>query len=153
MISGATETPDPYNGDFWGLNWAQEDYDSRFLDYHNLPKGNLYKLINAAFSTDPAQDMVGQMRYQGPFAVTNGTDGAAIQNGLLSAQTSDWIQAHVNCDEWYHYDAICEGVRNYDFWPSANKNAAWYFTPVHHHQRQLRAVLDHALGHGLHVGC
>ncbi|HEY9073380.1 MAG TPA: choice-of-anchor X domain-containing protein, partial [Desulfobaccales bacterium] len=101
VVDGAAEAADPYNNDFWGLNWAQEDYDSRFLDSHSLAKGNLYKLINAAMSYDPGQDMVGQQRYQGPYAVTNGSDGAAIQAGLLSAQTSDWIRAHVNCAEWY----------------------------------------------------
>lgn len=129
VVDGAQEAPDQYNGDFWGLNWAQEDYDGAFLDTHGLEKGNLYKLINAAFTNDLAGDMVGQRRYQGPFAVTNGTDGAAIQNGLLANQTEDWIRARVNCDAWYRYHAICEAVRHYDFWPSANKNAAWYFEP------------------------
>lgn len=129
VLDGLAEAADQYNNDFWGLNWAQEDYDGRFLDSHNLAKGNLYKLINAPRSLDPSQDMVGQQRYQAPFAVTNGTDGSAIQAGLLTAQTSDWIRAHVNCSAWYHYHAICEAVRNYDFWPDANKNAAWYFEP------------------------
>jgi len=129
VVQSAQEAPGQYTGDFWGLNWAQEDYDAAFLDAHNMAKGNLYKLINASFSTDPARDMVGQQRYQGPFAVTNGTDGAAIQSGLLRAETSGWIRAHVNLPEWYHYHAIVEGIRNYDFWPDANKNAAWYFAP------------------------
>ncbi len=129
VVDGADEAADPYNNDFWGLNWAQEDYDGRFLDTHNLAKGNLYKLINGQRAVDPGQDMVEQQRYQGPFATTNGTDGAAIQSGLLSAQTSDWIRSHVNCPAWYRYHAVCEAVRNYDFWPDANKNAAWYFEP------------------------
>lgn len=129
VITGANEAPNQYGGDFWGLNWAQEDYDGRFLDSHNMPKGNLYKLINAPLSYDMGQDMVGQQRYQGAQAVNDGSDGVAIQNGLLSAQTSDWIRAHVNCTEWYRFHAVCEAVRNYDFWPNANKNAAWYFEP------------------------
>jgi hypothetical protein len=129
VVDGIQEAPDQFNGDFWGLNWAQEDYDGAFLDAHGLAKGNLYKLINASFTNNLAGDMVGQQRYQGPFAVTNGTDGAAIQNGLLANQTTDWIQARVNCDAWYHYHAVAEAVRHYDFWPDANKNAAWYFEP------------------------
>jgi hypothetical protein len=129
VITGANEAPSQYAGDFWGLNWAQEDYDGRFLDAHKMAKGNLYKLINAPLSYDMGQDMVGQQRYQGALAVNDGSDGAAIQRGLLSAQTSDWIKAHVNCTEWYRFHAICEAVRNYDFWPDANKNAAWYFEP------------------------
>lgn len=129
VVDGATEAPDQFDGDFWGLNWAQEDYDGAFLDAHGLAKGNLYKLINASFTNNLAADMVEQRRYQGPFAVTNGTDGAAIQNGLLANQTTEWIQARVNCDAWYRYHAVCEAVRHYDFWPDANKNAAWYFEP------------------------
>ncbi|HTI99166.1 MAG TPA: lamin tail domain-containing protein [Dongiaceae bacterium] len=129
VIQGSAEAPGQYTGDFWGLNWLQEEYDGRFLEAHNLAKGNLYKLINAQRSWDPGQDMVEQQRYQGALAVTNGSDGAGIQDALLGSQTTDWIRAHVNCSEWYAFDAICEGVRNYDFWPSANKNAAWYFAP------------------------
>jgi len=131
VVDGATEAPDPYNGDFWGLNWLQEDYDGAFLDTHGLAKGNLYKLINAAFTNNLAADMVKQRRYQGPLGVTNGMDGAAIQNGLLTTQTADWIRANVNVDAWYRYHGICEAVRNYDFWPDANKNAAWYFEPIY----------------------
>lgn len=129
VLDGSAEAADPYNGDFWGLNWAQEDYDGRFLESHRLAKGNLYKLINASRNYDAGQDMLAQQRYQGPFAVTNGSDGVAIQRGLLSAQSSDWIRAHVNCPEWYRFHAVCEAVRNYDFWPDANKNAGWYFKP------------------------
>jgi len=129
VVSGPAEAPDQYNGDFWGLNWVQEDYDGRFLETHGMQKGNLYKLINASFSSDLAVDMVNQQRYQGPFAVTNGTDGSTIQNGLLAYQTSDWIRARVACDAWYRYHTVCEAVRDYDYWPSANKNAAWYFEP------------------------
>lgn len=129
VVDGPQEAPDAYGGDFWGLSWAQEDYDNRFLDAHGLQKGNLYKLINAAFTNDLAADMVNQQRYQGPFAVTNGTDGAAIQTGLLANQTSDWIRSRVACDAWYRYHAVAEAIRHYDYWPEANKNAAWYFAP------------------------
>ncbi len=131
VVDGASEAPDQYNGDFWGLNWLQEDYDGAFLDTHGMAKGNLYKLINASFTNNLAADMVQQRRYQGPFAVTNGMDGAAIQTGLLAPQTADWIRANVNVDAWYRYHAVCEAVRHYDFWPDANKNAAWYFEPAY----------------------
>lgn len=129
VVDSVAEAPGQYSGDFWGLNWLQEDYDRPFLDSHGMEKGNLYKLINAAFTNDLALDMVGQRRYQGPFAVTNGMDGAFIQTGLLAGQSAEWMQAHVNMDAWYRYHAVCEAVRHYDYWPDANKNAAWYFEP------------------------
>lgn len=130
VIRGPLEAPGNYTGDFYGISWAQENYDARFLEAHNLPKGNLYKLINAQRDVDPYRDMVRQQRYQGPFAVTNGSDAVRIQNALLSptaSQTDDWLLANVNYTNWYAYHAVLEAVRNYDTWPSANKNAAWYF--------------------------
>ena len=53
VIRGPLEAPDLYNGDFYGLSWAQEEYDADFLEAHNLPKGNLYKLINAVRGQRP----------------------------------------------------------------------------------------------------
>ncbi|HWH70881.1 MAG TPA: lamin tail domain-containing protein, partial [Candidatus Sulfotelmatobacter sp.] len=97
---------------------------------HHLPKGNLYKLINAQRAADPYQDMVQQRRYQGPLAVTNGGDAVRIQSALVNpttSQTDDWLLANVNYTNWYRFHSLCEAVRNYDTWPSANKNAAWYF--------------------------
>ncbi len=130
VIDSVAEAPDRYGGDFWGLCWAQENYDVRFLEAHGLPKGNLYKLIN---STTVGLD---QLRYQAPDAVTDGSDHDNIQNNLNSSQTAAWLLAHVNYPLWYRYHAICEGVRNYDFWPGCDKNAAYYFEPAYTSQNQ-----------------
>lgn len=130
VVRGTSEAPDNYTGDFYGISWTQEEYDADFLEAHNLPKGNLYKLINAQRSTDPYVDMQQQQRYQGRFAVTNGADAVRIQDLLLNpnaSQTDAWLLENVNYTNWYAYDAILEAVRNYDTWPSANKNAAWFF--------------------------
>lgn len=130
VVRSALEAPSLYDGDFYGLTWVQEDYDANFLEAHNLPKGNLYKLINARRASDDYADMVQQRRYQGAFAVTNGGDAVRIQSALLNpntSQTDAWLLANVNYTNWYAYHTICEAVRNYDTWPSANKNAAWFF--------------------------
>ncbi len=126
VIRGAQETPaDPYAGDFWGLNWAQEKYDVNFLDSHGMPKGNLYKLVdNYVLGND-------ERRYQAPFAVTNAEDFANIENNLTGFQSIDWLNAHANYTNWYRYFAIAEAIRHYDTWPSANKNGAWYFEPLY----------------------
>ena len=125
VIRGAAEDPDRYGGDFWGLNWAQEKYDVHFLDSHHLPKGNLYKL------NDYKMDPFAEERYFGPNGATNGADFWNIQNNLNGYQPTDWLLTYVNYTNWYRYHAICEAVRQYDFWPSANKNAAWYFEPIY----------------------
>lgn len=124
VIKGAQET-NRYTGDFWGLNWAQERYDVRFLEAHDLPKGNLYKLNDYKVSA------LDENRYLAPFAVTNGADFDNIEHNLTGFQPTAWLLAHVNYTNWYRYHAVCEAIRHYDFWPSANKNCAWYFEPIY----------------------
>lgn len=126
VIRGASETgADQYSGDFWGLNWAQEKYDANFLKAHDLPKGNLYKLI------DNISAGLDELRYQGPFAPTNAADLFNVEDNLTGFQTTDWLNAHANYTNWYRYFAIAKGIRHYDTWPSANKNGAYYFEPIY----------------------
>jgi len=125
VIDAAEEAPDPWHGDFWGLGFAQETYDSRFLEAHELEKGNLYKLIN---STGDAKR---QQRYQAAGAVMDGSDHDNIQYRVNGSSTTDFIRAHVRLDKWYAYHALAQAIRHYDYWPTANKNAAWYFEPMY----------------------
>ncbi len=124
VIRGAQETPaDQYAGDFWGINWAQEKYDVNFLDSHDMPKGNLYKLVdNYVLGND-------ERRYQAAVAVTNAEDFFNIENNLTGFQSESWLKAHANYTNWYRYFTIARAIRHYDTWPSANKNGAWYFEP------------------------
>ena len=126
VVRGASETgADQYSGDFWGLSWAQEKYDSGFLDSHNLPKGNLYKLID---NFGPSLD---ELRYQGPFAVSNAADMFNVENNLAGNQTTAWLLAQANYTNWSRYHGVAEAIRHYDIWPSANKNGAYYFEPLY----------------------
>jgi hypothetical protein len=123
VVDGMEEAPDPWRGDFWGLWFAQETYDVRFLEAHDLEKGNLYKLINS--TTDAKK----QQRYQAPYAVTDGSDHDNIEYYLTGYDTAESIKNQVRLDKWYVYHALAQAIRNYDYWPSANKNAVWYFEP------------------------
>ncbi|MCF7708165.1 MAG: lamin tail domain-containing protein [Verrucomicrobia bacterium] len=125
VVDDAEEAPDKYRGDFWGISWAQERYDVRFLEAHGLPKGNLYKLINSKRSG------LEQRRYQAPNAVNDGSDLENIEDNLTGFKSTEWLREHVNYTNWFRYHAVCEAVRHYDFWPSANKNAGWYFEPIY----------------------
>jgi hypothetical protein len=126
VIRGASEAgANQYSGDFWGLNWAQEKYDAAFMDAHDLPKGNMYKLV------DNFVDAADEQRYQGAFAPTNGADFLNIENNLTGFQSMDWLNAHANYTNWYRYFAIARAIRHYDTWPSANKNGTWYFEPLY----------------------
>lgn len=134
-IMQAEEQPDAWHGDFWGLMLLHEDYDRRFLDSHNLEKGNLYKL------TRDATDGPSQQRYQAPLAVTNGSDHANIRNNLRGSSTAEFINSHVNLERWSYYHALCQAVRHYDYWPSGDNNAAYYFEPVYTPQNNYRGKL------------
>jgi hypothetical protein len=123
VVDGAEEAPNAYQGDFWGMQWAQETYDVRFLEAHGLERGNLYKLVNA--TNDPLE----QERYLAADAVRNGEDMTNIETNLRSFQTTAWLRAHVDYDKWNRYHALAQAIRHYDYWPDANKNATWYFAP------------------------
>ena len=58
VVRGAEEAPKggngQYQGDYYGMLLAMEEFDVRFLDAHNLKKGNLYKLISCLLYTSPS---------------------------------------------------------------------------------------------------
>ena len=136
VVRTPQEQPDLYSGDFYGVFMLQENYDVRFLDTHGLGKGNLYKLINAPRALPPGgnADMLEQQRYQAQDALTNAQDAVNAQAKLIGTnpvRDSASLLAYVNYPKWDRYHAICETTRDYDFWPDANKNAAWYFEPAY----------------------
>ena len=123
VIDSEQEAPDQWSGDFWGLNFIIETYDVRFLDNHDLERGNLYKLINQT------RDWEQQQRYQAPNAVNNGADHDNIELNLVGRRTADFIDAHVNLEKYFLYHTFTEAIRHYDYWPDANKNMVYYFEP------------------------
>ncbi|MDG2125100.1 MAG: CotH kinase family protein, partial [Verrucomicrobiales bacterium] len=129
VIDNSNETSQ-YGGDFWGLNFAQERYDVRFLDSHDLPKGNLYKLSDWVFDADR------QRRYQAPDMANDGSEFRNIFRNLHPGQNADWLREHVDYDLYYRYSAVTEAVRHYDLFPYTSntrhglKNWVWHFVPT-----------------------
>lgn len=132
IVDGAEEAPattnGQYEGDFYGLYLAFENYDSAFLDRLGLPDGNLYKL------SDKVNDGLEQLRYQGPNAVDDASDYENIRWNLTHDASADFIRNHLDCDEWYRYHTVTEAIRHYDVFSGATcwhclKNMAWYFLP------------------------
>lgn len=129
VIDGAEEAPNQYEGDFWGIQQAQERYDVRFLESREMPKGNLYKLSDFFF------DAESQRRYQARDMVADGSEFDHIRFNLHGGQTADWLNRHVNYDRWYSYSAVGEAIRHYDIFPEPTgrhrlKNLVWYFEPT-----------------------
>ena len=129
VIDDAAEAPDQYNGDFWGIQQAQERYDVRFLEARDLPKGNLYKLSDFFFDADS------QRRYQSQDMVSDGSEFDNIRFNLHGGQNAAWLNEHVNYEKWYGYSAVGEAIRHYDIFPEPSgrhrlKNLVWYFEPT-----------------------
>lgn len=126
VVRGADEVPavsGQYMGDFQGLYWAYEDYDSRYLDSHGLADGNLYKMKNGEYDGNNLK------RHQGRFSVTSDEDFQNIRLNCRPTRSDQWLANHVNLEHWYRYHNICIAVRHRDFkWEDSHlKNRAWYF--------------------------
>lgn len=130
VIDQADEAPAGANGqhlgDFYGLLLGMEEYDVRFLDSHDLERGNLYKLKSYRTNGLDVQ------RYQAPTAVTNASDFGNIINNLRPTQNDAWLHSHVDYEAWSRYHAVVDAVRHYDVQPNTGehlKNRAYYFRP------------------------
>ncbi len=134
-IMQTAEQPDQWRGDFWGLMYVHEDYDRRFVKAHDLPKGNLYKLTRDGVSG------LSQTRYQAALAPKDGSDHDELLNNLKGTSTPAYITGRVNLDLWCRYHAFAEAIRHYDYWPSGDNNAAWYFYPKYDATNGNKGVL------------
>ncbi|MDA7681924.1 CotH kinase family protein, partial [Verrucomicrobiales bacterium] len=115
-----------YQGDYYGMLLAMEEYDVRFLDSHGMEKGNLYKLISGR------TDGVSVRRYLAKDGVDDGSDFKNIIFQLKPNKSDDWLNKYVNYDSWNRYHAIVDAVRHYDVQPNTSehlKNRAFYFEP------------------------
>jgi hypothetical protein len=134
-VKGADEAPDwdngQYYGDFQGMFLGMEDYDTRFMEAHDMPDGNLYKLKNFATSIlqDPNFDFNRFKRHQGRYSMTEPSDLKNIRANCNTARSDEWLANHVSLPRWYPYHIVCEAIRHYDFRPQDThlKNRTWFF--------------------------
>ncbi len=137
VIDDAEEAPDQYGGDFWGMSLVIERYDRRFLDEHDLPRGNFYKLI------DLNNDYADLQRYQSceTGAPMNFEDMAGTRSEFIASRSEQWIRDHANLEMYYRFAAVREAVRHYDFPCPGCKNMAWYFEANYGPQNDFRGSL------------
>ncbi|MHC4751174.1 MAG: lamin tail domain-containing protein, partial [Planctomycetota bacterium] len=109
--------PTQYDGDFWGLYMTIEQMDGRFLDEHDLPDGNLYKMENYS----------GKLNNQGPTHVSNGSDLSAFMGWYRSRPQESWWYDNVNLTGYYGYRCVVEGVHHGDI--GYGKNWFFYLNP------------------------
>ena len=105
---------DQYNSDFWGLYLVIEQMDGRFLDEHDLPDGNLYKM----------EDWDGELNNQGPTAVTDKSD---LDDFMSYPTTEQGWRDELDLDKYYSYRSIVEAIHHYDI--AYGKNYFYYLNP------------------------
>ena len=109
---------DQYNGDFWGLYLGIEQEDGRFLDEHELPDGNLYKMENGT----------GELNNLGPLGPTDKSDLNYFLNTYNNTTpTDDWWRTNLDLARYYGYRTIVEGIHHYDI--AGGKNYFYFRNP------------------------
>ena len=107
-----------YEGDFWGLYLAIEQMDGRFLEQHDLPDGNLYKLENGG----------AEKNNQGVYADPTHNDITGfIVTYVTTWQDDNWWRADLDLDRYYSYRSIVEAIHHYDI--DQAKNYFYFLDP------------------------
>jgi len=109
-----------YEGDFWGVYLAIEQEDRRFLDEHDLPDGNFYKMEGGT----------GELNNLGPLGPTDKSDlnyflGSYRSTASPPAET--WWRTNLNLMNYWSYQAIVQGIHHYDI--CYDKNYFYYRNP------------------------
>lgn len=106
LITGDTETgTTQYSGDFQGMYLAIEQLDGSFLDEHNLPDSNFYKMEGGT----------GELNNQGPTQPSNRSDLNTFLNTYNNTTpTEQWWRDNLDFDNYFSYRSIVEGIHHYD---------------------------------------
>jgi hypothetical protein len=132
IIDEAKENPpDQFRGDFWGLYLAIENEDGRFLKAHNLPSGNLFKMMDGS----------GYLQHHATGAATNLSDLFEFMNTYRRGSLPEaWWQTNFDLAGYYSYRAICECIHHYDV--DSGKNYDYYRNPDSGHWQILPWDID-----------
>jgi hypothetical protein len=127
IVDTAEESPaDQYRGDFWGLYLAVENVDDHFLEEHDLPDGNLYKM-----------DVQGpESEHLAPGSPADGSDVRQFMSALRRNREPAWWQTNVDLSRYYSYRSTLECIHHYDIGMGKNyyyfhnlKSKRWQVVP------------------------
>ena len=108
-----------FAGDFWGVYLMVEQENGRFLEQHDLPDSNFYKMEGGT----------GELNNLGPLGPTDKSDlnpFLAVANGGASADEA-WWRANLNLPAYLSYQTIVQAIHHYDI--CYDKNFFYYFAP------------------------
>ncbi len=123
IIESANENGTPgnqFDTDFQGLYMAVEQMDGQFLEEHDLPDGNLYKMEGGT----------GELNNQGPDQPSNKSDLNAFLSAYNGAATQpeSWWRDNVHLDDYYDFRAIATFIHDYDI--AFGKNYFFFHNPI-----------------------
>lgn len=108
-----------FAGDFWGVYLMVEQENGRFLEQHDLPDSNFYKMEGGT----------GELNNLGPLGPTDKSDlnpFLAVANGGAAAADA-WWRANLNLPAYLSYQTIVQAIHHYDI--CYDKNFFYYFAP------------------------
>ena len=116
VIDDAAEAPTgrrnaQYEGDLWGLYLYVEHTDSRFLEEHGLPDGNVYKIEGGS----------GDKRNQGPTQSVNASDWNSFRSGYGRSQSLQWWRDNLDLPTYYTFRCVNRIISNVDIREGWNK--------------------------------
>jgi hypothetical protein len=115
---------DQFEGDFWGVYLVVEQEDGRFLDAHDLPEGNLYKMENG---TGPA-GAAGELKHLGWNQVDDYSDLISFRNTYLNTNPTDqWWRDNLDLFRYFSYQTMVQGIHHYDI--CCGKNYYYFRNP------------------------
>ena len=109
-----------FESDFWGVYLAVEEQDGSFLDQHDLPDSNLYKM-DLENGVPPAA-----LNNLGPDGPTDKSDVDYIVRNY-SNPSEQWWRTNWNFTSYYNWQTIVEAFNDFDI--NAGKNYFYYFDP------------------------
>lgn len=112
--SETNDTASQFDDDFQGLYLGIEQQDGQFLDQHELPDGNLYKMEGGT----------GELNNQGPSQPSNKSD---LNTFIAYGTTEQWWRDNCDLPNYYNYRAIIDCIHHYDI--GDGKNFFYYHNP------------------------
>jgi hypothetical protein len=104
-----TSPTNQYEGDFWGIYLTIEHPDGAFLDEHELPDGNIYRMDGGANKT-----------HQGQTQISDSSDVSSFISMYNSRPSRTWWAQNVNLANYFSSRAIGLAVNDSDRRPESN---------------------------------
>lgn len=111
---------DQFEGDFWGVYLAIEQEDGRFLDEHDLPDGNLYKM-------ESGTGELNNLGRAGPADKSDLNQFLSTYRTTTPSASESWWHTNLDLHRYASYQAIVQGIHHYDI--SDGKNYFYFRDP------------------------